>query len=81
MWAAIAVVASVIMNRVMGGGEQEQPQQMASSLFQPTQPTQVPQFMPMGLPQQPSYQQPPAITQFQNFQPLFPRQQQRGLGQ
>ena len=82
MWEALAVVASVIMNRVMGGGEQEQPQQMAGSLYQPTQLPQAPPFMPSGLPQQPQYgQQPPAITQFQNFQPLFPRQQQRRLGQ
>ena len=70
MWEAFAVVASVIMNKIMGG-EQEQPQQMAGSLFQPTQMPQAPPFQPSGLPQQPQYGQQPAITQFPPFQPLF----------
>ena len=82
MWEALAVVASVIINRAFGGGdEQEQPQQMAGSLFQPTQMPQQMPFQQMGLPQQPQYgQQPPAITQFPPFQPLFGQQQQRRLG-
>jgi len=71
MWEAIAIVASVIINQAFGGDEQEQPQQMAGSLYQPTQIPQAPPFMPMGLPQQPQYQTPPAITQFPPFQPLF----------
>ena len=79
MWEAFAVVASVIINNVMGGDEEyEQPQQMAGSLFQPTQMPQVPTFMPSGLPQSPDYQTPPAIMQFPPFQPLFPR---RRLGE
>lgn len=72
MWAAIAAVASVIVNRAFGGGEEyDQPQQMAGSLFQPTQMPQAPPFMPSGLPQRPEYQTPPAIGQFPPFQPLF----------
>jgi len=72
-WMAAATVASVIINRVFGGDEdeQEQPQQMAGSLFQPTQMPQAPPFMPSGLPQPPQYGQQPAITQFPPFEPLF----------
>ena len=79
--AAISIIASAATNifgAIFGGGEQEMPIQYPQLNFQPQQAPQTAPFQPMGLPQQPNYQQPPAIGQFQNFQPLFPR---RGMGQ
>jgi len=78
-WGELALIAAeYIISSAMAGDEPEQQQQMASSLYQPTQPPQLPPFQPMGLPQPPNYQTPPAITQFPPFQPLFPR---RRLGE
>ena len=77
--AAAITAASYIIGLIFGGGEQEQPTQYPQLGFMPQQPPQQQPFQQMGLPQQPQYgQQPPAITQFPPFQPLFPR---KGLGQ
>ena len=79
-YAAYAMIASAIKS-MFGGGEEEMPTQHQQLGFMPQQAPQTEPFMPSGLPQQPNYQTPPAVTQFPPFQPLFPRQQQRRLGQ
>ena len=72
------IAAQAMISSALTPGEQEQPQQMAGSLFQPSQLPQEAPSPQMGLPQPPQYgQTPPAITQFPPFQPLFPQQQRR----
>ena len=80
IWGELAVIAAqYIVSSALAGDEPEQPQQMAGSLYQPTQLPQEQPFQPSGLPQPPQYgQTPPAITQFPPFQPLFG---QRRIGQ
>lgn len=70
---ALISAAAMVSSALIGSQEeQEQQQQMAGSLFQPTQLPQEQPFQQMGLPQPPQYgQQPPAITQFPAFKPLF----------
>jgi hypothetical protein len=69
------MAAQAMISSVMSPDEQEQPQQMAGSLLQPSQLPQEAPAPQMGLPQPPQYgQQPPAITQFPAFKPLFGQQ-------
>lgn len=75
--AILATIASTV-NSMYGGGEQEMPIQYPQLNFMPQQAPQTAPFQPMGLQQPPQYGQQPAITQFPQFQPLFPR---RRMGQ